>query len=109
MGWSITSVNYDKPDYVEYEIVKGDQTTKCRSTSIKIVTKQPKSTWRQMFGRPTRRNRLSKTAKSRLSEPNNLESNPYSERDRMKSSKNQKERLEQALKTGEEKIFIDVS
>jgi hypothetical protein len=24
-GWSITSVNYDKPDYVEYEIVKGDQ------------------------------------------------------------------------------------
>lgn len=24
MGWQITSVNYDKPDYVEYEIVKGD-------------------------------------------------------------------------------------
>jgi hypothetical protein len=23
MGWKITSVNYDKPDYVEYEIVKG--------------------------------------------------------------------------------------
>jgi hypothetical protein len=26
MGWKITSVNYDKPDYVEWEIVKGDQT-----------------------------------------------------------------------------------
>ena len=25
MGWKVTSVNYDKPDYVEYEIVKGDQ------------------------------------------------------------------------------------
>ncbi|HEV8719094.1 MAG TPA: hypothetical protein VGW77_00465 [Candidatus Binatia bacterium] len=25
MGWQITSVNYDKPDYLEYEIVKGDQ------------------------------------------------------------------------------------
>ena len=25
MGWKITSVNYDKPDYVEYEIVKADQ------------------------------------------------------------------------------------
>ena len=25
MGWKITSVNYDKPDYVEYEIVKGDE------------------------------------------------------------------------------------
>src|SRR3989449_1518907 len=24
MGWQITSVNYDKPDYLEYEIVKGD-------------------------------------------------------------------------------------
>jgi hypothetical protein len=26
MGWKITSVNQDKSDYVEYEIVKGDQT-----------------------------------------------------------------------------------
>ena len=25
MGWTITAVNYDKPDYVEWEIVKGDQ------------------------------------------------------------------------------------
>ena len=25
MGWKITSVNYDKADYVEYEIVKADQ------------------------------------------------------------------------------------
>ena len=24
MGWQITAVNYDKPDYLEYEIVKGD-------------------------------------------------------------------------------------
>ena len=24
MGYKVTSVNYDKPDYVEYEIVKGD-------------------------------------------------------------------------------------
>ena|SRR5436190_17558108 len=26
MGWKITSVNYDKPDCAEYEIVKGDHT-----------------------------------------------------------------------------------
>lgn len=25
MSWKITSVNYDKPDYVEYEIVKNDK------------------------------------------------------------------------------------
>jgi uncharacterized protein YmfQ (DUF2313 family) len=24
MGWKITSVNYDKADYVEYEVVKGN-------------------------------------------------------------------------------------
>jgi hypothetical protein len=24
MGWRVTSVNYDKPDYIEYEIVKGN-------------------------------------------------------------------------------------
>jgi hypothetical protein len=26
MGWQVTAVNHDKPDYVEYEIVKGDST-----------------------------------------------------------------------------------
>jgi len=26
MGWQITSVNYDKPDYIEYEVVKGSST-----------------------------------------------------------------------------------
>src|ERR1051325_6064554 len=26
MGWQITAVNYDKPDYLEYEIVKGPST-----------------------------------------------------------------------------------
>ena len=25
MGWTITAVNKDKPDYAEWEIVKGDQ------------------------------------------------------------------------------------
>jgi hypothetical protein len=24
-GYNITSVNYDKPDYIEYEVVKGDR------------------------------------------------------------------------------------
>jgi uncharacterized protein YmfQ (DUF2313 family) len=26
LGYKVTSVNYDKPDYLEYEVVKGDQT-----------------------------------------------------------------------------------
>ena len=38
-GWKITSVNYDKPDYVEWEIVKGDQTYE-----VQIDLKDNKST-----------------------------------------------------------------
>ena len=26
LGYKVTSTNYDNPDYLEYEIVKGDQT-----------------------------------------------------------------------------------
>jgi hypothetical protein len=39
LGWKITSVNYDKPDYVEWEIVKGDQTYE-----VQIDLKENKAT-----------------------------------------------------------------
>src|SRR6266566_2107591 len=47
MGWKVTSVNYDKPDYVEYEIVKGDATYEVqvdidknshKATKVDVVT-----------------------------------------------------------------------
>src|SRR6266508_2804310 len=80
MGWQITSVNYDKPDYLEYEIVKGDQSFEVQ-IDVKKKVEYPKAT-------------TSSSSPER-----------FSERDRMKSSKNEKEKLEQALKTGEEKAF----
>ena len=38
MGRRVTSVNYDKPNYVEYEIVKGDTTYEVQ---IRHRSKQP--------------------------------------------------------------------
>jgi hypothetical protein len=43
MGWQITSVNYDKPDYLEYETVKGDDSYKYKLISKKTAAKQRKS------------------------------------------------------------------
>jgi len=106
MGWSITSVNYDKPDYVEYEIVKGDQSYEVqididknshKATKVDVAT----NVWKTDATKQALKNG------KKVDYPSRTTSNPtqYSERDRMKSSKNQKERLEQALKTGEEKAF----
>ena len=39
MGYKVTAVNYDKPDYVEYEIVKGDN-----SYEVQIDLKDGKAT-----------------------------------------------------------------
>ena len=58
MGWKVTSVNYDKPDYVEYEIVKGDSTYEVQMTSRKTATKPKKSTSPPMSGKPRRRKGL---------------------------------------------------
>ena len=47
MGWKVTSVNYDKPDYIEYEIVKGNDSYEVqvdidknsnKATKVDVVT-----------------------------------------------------------------------
>jgi uncharacterized protein YmfQ (DUF2313 family) len=106
MGWSITSVNYDKPDYVEYEIVKGDKTYEVQ---IDIDKNSHKATKVDVAANVWKTDATKQAIKNgkKVDYPNRTTANPsrYSERDRMKSSKNEKERLEQALKTGEEKNF----
>src|SRR4030095_16460252 len=105
MGWQITAVNYDKPDYLEYEIVKGKSSYEVqidfdgnshKATKVDVTTNAWKadSTKRALEGKSV--NFQTKTT-----------ANPsrFSDRDRMKSTKGQKEKLEQALKTGEEKDF----
>lgn len=62
MGWKITSVNSDKPDYAEWEIVKGDQSyevqldfdkTNRKATKIDVTTNmwQAEATERALEGR----------------------------------------------------------
>ena len=105
MGWQITAVNYDRPDYLEYEIVKDKSSYEVqidfdrnshKATKVDVTTNAWKadSTERALQGQ-------------KVNYPNRTIANPnrFSDRDRMKSTKGQKEKLEQALKTGEEKDF----
>jgi uncharacterized protein YmfQ (DUF2313 family) len=106
MGWQITSVNYDKPDYVEYEIVKGDQSYEVQIDFDKNSRKATKvDVTTNVWQTDATENALKDGKK--VAYPQKTTANPsrYSDRDRMKSSKNEKESLERALKTGEEKDF----
>lgn len=42
MGWKVTSVNSDKPDYAEWEIVKGDQSYEVQLDFDKTTRKATK-------------------------------------------------------------------
>lgn len=105
MGWQITAVNYDKPDYLEYEIVKGPSTYEVQVSFDKNSHKANKVdvAWNMWKAESTE-----KALKGeKVDYPKRTTTNPsrYSERDMIKSSKNEKTRLEHALKTGEEGAF----
>jgi len=106
MGWEITSVNYDKPDYLEYEIVKGDKTYEVQIDFDKNSHKATKvdvtmNVWRT----DATENALRTGNKGAYPKATTVNPSRYSDRDRMKSSRNEEDRLEKALKTGEEKDF----
>jgi len=105
-GWQITSVNYDKPDYVEYEIVKGKDTFEVQ---IDVDKNSHKATKVDVAGNIWKTDATKQALKSdkKVAYPAKTTANPerFSDRDRKKMSKNEKEKLEQALKTGEEKEF----
>src|SRR5262244_2928103 len=105
MGWQITAVNYDKPDYLEYEIVKGPSTYEVQLNFDKnsLKTNKVDVTWNIWKADATE-----KALKGeKMDYPKRTTSNPtrYSDRDMMKTSKSEKARLEQALKPGEDKDF----
>jgi uncharacterized protein YmfQ (DUF2313 family) len=106
MGWQITSVNYDKPDYLEYEIVKGDDSYEVQIDFDKNSNKATKVDVTTNVWKTEETERALKDRK-KVSYPNRTTTNPerYSDRDRMKTSKDSKDSLEKALKTGETKQF----
>lgn len=113
LGYKITSTNYNDPDYLEYELVKGDQTWEVqidvdddthRATKVDVVTNmwktdatdQALANNRDRAGEAT-----ATTSESRRTAA--LRNNPYSERDRATTEQLVKE-LE-ALPTGHDKQF----
>src|ERR1051325_3086791 len=106
MGWQITSVNYDKPDYLEYEIVKGDDSYEVQIDFDKNSNKATKVDVTTNVWKTDETERALKDRK-KVAYPNRTTTNPerYSDRDRIKSSKDSKDSLEKALKTGETKQF----
>jgi hypothetical protein len=105
MGWQITAVNYDKPDYLEYEIVKGPSTYEVQVTLDKNSHKANKVDVEWNMWKAEATERALKGQKVDFPRGTTSNASRYSERDKMKSSKNEKTKLEQALKTGEEKDF----
>lgn len=99
LGWTITAVNYDKPDYVEWEIVKGDQTYEVqvdldngnRASKIDITT----NLWRA--DATTRAMRGERVAAMGRGDAR------YSDRDRRPEYTRNEEQLERALQAGQDK------
>jgi uncharacterized protein YmfQ (DUF2313 family) len=107
MGWQITAVNYDKPDYLEYEIVKGDNSYEVQMDFDKNSRKAAKVDVAMNVWKTDATENALKNGNKKIDYPKKTTANPtrYSDRDRMKSSKGEEDKLEQALKTGEEKEF----
>src|SRR4030095_4670734 len=106
MGWQITAVNYDKADYLEYEVVKGKDSFEVQMDLDKQSHKATKvDVTTNMWKADATKRAL--TSNKKVEYPNKTTANPtrYSDRDRMKTAKSDSDKLEQALKTGEDKDF----
>ena len=105
MGWQITSVNYDKPDYAEWEIVKGNSTYEVQLDLDKNNHKAKKvdvawNMWKADATEKALKGEKVATATRPASNPNR-----FSDRLMMKSSKNEKNRLETTLRHGQDPDF----
>jgi uncharacterized protein YmfQ (DUF2313 family) len=107
-GFQITAVNYDKADYVEYEIVKGDRSYEVQIDFDKNNNKATKVEIDRNLWRAEATDRvLEGREKRQVSRKDELPRGDarYSDRDRKESWNRGEKDLEQALKTGEEKNF----
>jgi hypothetical protein len=107
-GFRITAINYDKPDYVEYEVVKGDSSYEVQIDFDKNSRKATKvevdrNLWRAEATDRALESREKQQVSRKDTEP---KGDPrYSDRDRRESVNKGEKDLEQALKTGEDKKF----
>lgn len=107
-GYQITAVNYDKPDYVEYEVIKGDHSYEIQIDFDKNANKSTKvEVDRNLWQAEATDRALEGKGKQQVSRKDELPRGDarYSDRDRKESWNRGEKNLEQALKTGEEKAF----
>ena len=106
-GYRITSVNYDKPDYIEYEVVKGDRSYEVQ---VDLDSKSNKATkveiapniWQAENTKQALRGRKTQVSKKEATDKNNAR---YSDRDRKDQWEKQRNELANALKPGEERDY----
>lgn len=104
-GYQITAVNYDKPDYLEYEIVKGNNSYEAQIDFDKNSGKATKvdiapNLWRTDATKAALRGKKGEFPKGTTTNPDR-----YSDRDRRKAYDSEEEKLEKTLKTGENKKY----
>lgn len=106
-GYNITSVNYDKPDYIEYEVVKGDRSYEVQ---IDLDSKSNKATkvevepnlWQAENTKQALRGRKTQVSRKESSDKNNAR---YSDRDRKGEWEKHRNELANALKAGEDRDY----
>ena len=107
MGYMITAVNYDKPDYLEYEVVKGKQSFEVQiDIDEKAKTGKKIDVTANAWKAPATEQALKET-NYKGEYPKATTENPsrYSDRDRAKTFRSEKDRLEKSMKLGEGKDF----
>ena len=101
-GYRISSINSDKPEYLEYEIVKGDKSYEVqldfddkatKATDIDVTTNM----WRADSTRKMMKDPNYKADTAMAADPEGR----FSDRQYMKAWTGEKERLEQAMKPGQ--------
>jgi uncharacterized protein YmfQ (DUF2313 family) len=98
-GWLITAVNSDKPDYVEWEIVKGDQSYEVQIDFDKSNKASKVDVTTNMWKADSTKKALKGTKVAAMGRGNTR----FSDRDRRADWTKGKEQLEQALKPGQDK------
>jgi uncharacterized protein YmfQ (DUF2313 family) len=100
MGFTITAVNYDKPDYVEWEVVKGDN-----SYEVQIDLSGGKATKIDVASNMWRADATKQAMQGKKVPAAGKGDARFSDRDRRAGWTKGEEALEQALKPGHDKAF----
>jgi uncharacterized protein YmfQ (DUF2313 family) len=106
-GYNITSVNYDKADYIEYEVVKGDRSYEvqidldAKSNKANKVEVAP-NLWQAENTKQALRGRKTQVSRKDSSDKNNAR---YSDRDRKDEWEKRRNELANALKPGQERDY----